>query len=248
MRACRPSQAALTLLEGATKHWPDRRRTSDGTCPSEAHHAANPASDHEPNAAGVSCAVDLSHDPPCDCATIADAIREARDPRIEYVIFNGRIFSSYPYLGTPAWTWRKASGHYHHMHISLNEGHLDDDSPWPGLEDDMPLDCMVYSATVHNLEEVGRLDELADEMDVRKAEAGYLVTAHVRKGEKAERYVTLLAELDADATSMEVPADSYKTLKVLRESSKPLHETSHAHMLAALDGLRTIRDTADRYL
>jgi peptidoglycan hydrolase-like protein with peptidoglycan-binding domain len=110
---------------------PKRDKSSDGWIGDVAHQSRQ--SDHNPNAAGVVTAFDLTHDPGdgIDCAKIAEMLRTHRDHRIEYVIWNRRIFNS----RVSPWIWRTYGGsnpHNLHMHISVhNEEPLYDSAePW----------------------------------------------------------------------------------------------------------------------
>jgi hypothetical protein len=99
---------------------PNRATFNDGWIGDAAHQARK--SDHNPNAAGVVQALDLSHDPAhgFDSYAFAELLRQKRDPRIKYVISNGRIFSS----AVSAWQWRKYTGadsHSHHVHVSASD-------------------------------------------------------------------------------------------------------------------------------
>lgn len=111
--------------------YPNRSKVSDGWI-GDARHAAG-ASDHNPNAAGVVTALDITHDLEhgVDTWKLAEVLRQNRDPRIKYVISNGRIFSSV----TSPWQWRPYTGankHAHHVHVSvIGEATVyDRDDPW----------------------------------------------------------------------------------------------------------------------
>jgi GH25 family lysozyme M1 (1,4-beta-N-acetylmuramidase) len=126
----RVAESLLVLLDQANKSAPHRDKSNDGTIGDEAHQWRE--SDHNPwikdNGVGVVSALDLTNDPRhgCDCESIAESLRAGKDPRIKYVIWNRRIFSS----TIQPWTWRKYSGanpHREHIHISvLPEKHLYD--------------------------------------------------------------------------------------------------------------------------
>jgi hypothetical protein len=114
---------------------PQRSKLSDGTIGDAAH--ASRDSDHNPwvehQGRGVVTAMDITHDPArgCDAGLLAESLREGRDPRIKYVIFDRRIFSA----TREAWQWRPYTGqnpHSHHMHISVASAgqQFDDSSPW----------------------------------------------------------------------------------------------------------------------
>lgn len=117
------------------KH-PNRRKDSDGTV-GDTSHSARP-SDHNPDAGGVVRAMDITHDPQggFDSYAFAEWLRQKQDPRIKYVISNGRIFSA---TQSP-WQWRKYTGsnpHDHHVHISVN-AHGEDADNWGYSTAEMP--------------------------------------------------------------------------------------------------------------
>lgn len=101
---------------------PDRDRKSDGSVGDLAHSARR--SDHNPDANGIVRAIDITNDPVggFDCETFSEELRASRDPRIKYVIWNRRMFSSYSNSSRSAWEWGAYSGsnkHTHHLHISI---------------------------------------------------------------------------------------------------------------------------------
>ena len=108
---------------------PRRNKASDGTIGDRRHcGGAHPSSDHCPKVAdggtGVVTAMDITHDPGkgCDADKIAESIRADRDARVKYVIWNKRIFASYPVGGKEPWTWRAYGGsnpHTKHVHVSV---------------------------------------------------------------------------------------------------------------------------------
>jgi hypothetical protein len=103
---------------------PRRTKTHDGTIGDARHRGLGNKTDHNPNRDGVVTAGDYTHDPSrgADMHKIAEALRKAQDPRLKYVIFSGRMFSSYPARGVPAWAWREYDGankHLLHMHLSV---------------------------------------------------------------------------------------------------------------------------------
>lgn len=116
-------------------HAPKRSKASDGWI-GDAKHAAS-TSDHNPwvkdGSTGVVTALDITHDPQnkVDTWAIAERLRTSKDPRVKYVISNGRIFSS----TVSPWVWRKYTGsnpHSQHVHISVNslKKHYDDHREW----------------------------------------------------------------------------------------------------------------------
>ena len=116
---------------------PNRSKISDGWI-GDADHASR-TSDHNPwvppPEGGVVTAIDLTHDPRngADMVGIAETLRESKDSRIKYVIFQGRMFSSYASSGYDAWTWRPYSGvnaHAAHMHVSVQPSGYDSTRKW----------------------------------------------------------------------------------------------------------------------
>lgn len=114
--------------------YPNRAKISDGSV-GDTSHAAR-VSDHNPDRVGANLgevrAIDVTQwdpgsplDPNDDVAeAVAEYLRKKKDPRIKYVIWRGRMFSSYATSSTPAWTWRPytgPNGHFHHVHVSTNE-------------------------------------------------------------------------------------------------------------------------------
>jgi hypothetical protein len=135
----RVARSLLTMRDQVNRLAPARRRASDGTIGDASHQ--NRSSDHNPwvppPKGGVVTALDLTHDPQggFDAHAYAEELRKSRDPRIKYVISNGRIFSS----TVSPWQWRPYSGpnpHRTHIHISAvssPQSRWDSTAPWPGL-------------------------------------------------------------------------------------------------------------------
>lgn len=133
--AWRVARSLDVLLDQINKIAPDRDKASDGSIGDTDHR--NRRSDHNPHCGpGVVTARDFDHDPAkgADMNEIAEALRKSRDPRIKYVIWDKRMFSSYATSTHAAWTWRPYSGpnlHTIHMHVSVNcDGNKDSDKPW----------------------------------------------------------------------------------------------------------------------
>ena len=119
--------AAIAVLRQATALKPKRKKASDGLLPSAAHVKQNPNSDHNSG-----FAVDVTHDPVfgIDCAFAF--IKLQSDPRVKYLIFNGKIWS--PEKGNH--DYPGPNKHKHHLHISIKETCGNDTSPWfPWLGD-----------------------------------------------------------------------------------------------------------------
>jgi hypothetical protein len=123
------------LRRQVNDRWPGRDKSSDGWIGDAAHKASK--SDHNPNAADVVQALDLTHDPAHgpDARALAEALIASRDPRIKYIISNAEIVSA----KMRPWRWRPYSGvnaHRYHVHISVDDDPAlyDDARPWM-LED-----------------------------------------------------------------------------------------------------------------
>ena len=121
----------VQLRAEITAGWPGRSTVSDGSIGDPAHSAR--VSDHNPDADGWVRAVDVTqwdphtpNDPSDDVAqALAEHLRSQRDPRIKYVIWRGRMFSSYATATRAAWAWGPYSGpngHFHHVHVSVVAG------------------------------------------------------------------------------------------------------------------------------
>ncbi|HLU44859.1 MAG TPA: peptidoglycan-binding protein, partial [Natronosporangium sp.] len=111
------------------------RRVAPGTTVwtiGDASHAAG-ASDHNPNAAGVVCAIDVLGDHGLDLADFADHVRTSGHPALKYVIYNRRIASA----GAGWRAYHGSNPHTSHVHVSVGRGPdgrstgpYDDTSPW----------------------------------------------------------------------------------------------------------------------
>ena len=122
--AKKATPAAIAVLRQATALAPKRKTASDGLLPSAAHLKASPTSDHN-----TGLAVDLTHDPKngIDCAVIFEKLKE--DARVSYLIFESKIWSAEKAeLGNRGYAG--SNPHTKHMHISINDGHGNDTSPW----------------------------------------------------------------------------------------------------------------------
>jgi peptidoglycan hydrolase-like protein with peptidoglycan-binding domain len=129
--AARIAKGLAQLRAQVNVKWPKRSTASDGWIGDVAH-AARP-SDHNPDARGIVHALDLTHDPAngFDSWKFADMLLRRQDPRLKYVISNGRIGSGPS--GTQPGKWRKYTGanaHAHHVHFSITEAGEDDVQPW----------------------------------------------------------------------------------------------------------------------
>ena len=147
MASWRPAKCLIKLRDQIDALAPERDKSSDGLL-GDAAHAAR-ASDHNPNAAGVVTAIDISHDPAhgVDTYALAELLRTRRDHRAKYIISNRRICSA----TVSPWEWRPYNGtnpHTHHVHISAvaDPALYDDASPW-----DIALSAPIEGAPAQRL-------------------------------------------------------------------------------------------------
>jgi len=122
--AKKATPAAIAVLRQATALRPKRKKASDGLLPSAAHLKASPTSDHN-----TGLAVDLTHDPKngIDCAEIFRNLK--LDKRVKYLIFNGMIWSKERNVEGDR-NYTGSNKHTKHIHISIEEKHSKDTSPW----------------------------------------------------------------------------------------------------------------------
>ncbi len=114
---------------------PHRSTVSDGTIGDQAH--ASRASRHNPNGAGVVCALDVTDDPAggCPIHVIAEQVRSHPHPNLAYIISNGRVAGR-----STGWQWHAYTGsnkHTRHAHFAVGAGPdsapgtpYDDTTPW----------------------------------------------------------------------------------------------------------------------
>src|SRR5712691_2219741 len=133
----RLAKSLITLIDEIDQKIPSRDMHNDGTIGDEAHQQRN--SDHNrqirDGSMGVVTALDVTHDPAAgfDAEKFAESLRQAKDDRIKYVIFNGRIFNS----TVSPWVWRERNqgpgDHSEHVHVSVvaDPARFDDTRPWP---------------------------------------------------------------------------------------------------------------------
>jgi murein L,D-transpeptidase YcbB/YkuD len=128
----RLAESLKTLRAQINAAFPDRDKESDGSIGDTSHAARK--SDHNPNGAGVVCAIDTDEDLSHtihSIENIVSAIRASKDPRVNYIIYEKRI--TVP--GSNLQQWKPYTGpspHDHHFHISVKQDpHLyDDPRPW----------------------------------------------------------------------------------------------------------------------
>jgi len=128
----RVATSLLTLRAQIDALYPGRDTASDGAIGDAAHRQTT--SDHNPDARGVVCALDITNDPAHGCSidALSDALQLARDPRLAYVIANGLIMSGAD--GPSPWIWRPYGGndpHTGHMHVSVvHDAQSDNPARW----------------------------------------------------------------------------------------------------------------------
>lgn len=132
--------AGKTLRNQIAERWPGRDRQSDGWIGDSKH--SSRTSDHNPDwdsiPPGVVRAIDIDEDllgekmrDPDVANALAESLRllgGTREPRLRYVIFEGRIASR---IG--AWKWRQYSGpnpHATHIHVSFTAAGDHDGAPF----------------------------------------------------------------------------------------------------------------------
>lgn len=139
MAAWRLARGLIRLRSEVNTEYPGRAKVSDGSIGDASH--SSRTSDHNPDPRGVVYAIDVTQDDPFDTPTpnddvaeaLAEWLRASKDKRIKYVIWRGRMFSSYSTRTRKAWEWgdyNGPNGHFHHVHISLNAGSGDEDRGW----------------------------------------------------------------------------------------------------------------------
>lgn len=134
----RLAKSLVKLREQINAAYPDRDKTSDGSVGDLSHMQRR--SDHNPDMAGVVRAIDIDADlsPILNIRGLVDVLFNSKDPRIKYLIFNGRITEK----GLTGWkTYHGANAHKHHCHISVSSdrGLYDDDTDWHIDDDVVPL-------------------------------------------------------------------------------------------------------------
>lgn len=140
----RPAKCLDALKTQINARWPNRRKASDGMIGDDRHCAVvtDKPSDHCPHVrdgrTSVVTAYDITFDDRpgmCNAHAVVEAIRHSMDPRVKYIISNGKICSSYAVGNVPPWVWRTYPGsnkHTKHAHLSVvsNKAAYDSSEPW----------------------------------------------------------------------------------------------------------------------
>lgn len=122
----RRANSLTTLVNQVNAQWPNRSKASDGWL-GDAAHAAR-VSDHNPNAAGVVTAQDITHDPAhgVDITTLFNNLMG--DSRIKYLIWNRRIWK--PASGWGAYAGANPHDKHGHISVSVTPSKYDDPKNW----------------------------------------------------------------------------------------------------------------------
>lgn len=146
----RLAKSLTKLREQVNAAYPGRDKTSDGSIGDAAH--ATRKSDHNPwityQGQGIVTAIDIDEDVDARGSVehIVKAIQASRDPRVKYIIYEGRIS-----VQGDITKWKAYKGvnpHKHHAHISVNADPrlFDDTTAW---DIGSPTDTIVESAPAH---------------------------------------------------------------------------------------------------
>ena len=126
----RLAESLKQLRSQVNAAWPGRDKTSDGSIGDLSHSARK--SDHNPNAAGVVCAIDIDADLSGaeNVGVLVRQLQASKDPRIKYIIWNAQIT-----VPGDVTQWKAYTGpndHRHHAHISVvsDVAHYDDARSW----------------------------------------------------------------------------------------------------------------------
>lgn len=128
--ACTCAPTLIVARNELTACFPPRDKSSDGCCPSAAHTAANPKSDHEPGKTGAAKGYSRAYDYDEDIAAgrgpsplkplVAHLLK---DERTKYVIYEAVLYY-------PDGTTRKNKGHEGHLHHSIKDSAVHDTRSW----------------------------------------------------------------------------------------------------------------------
>jgi hypothetical protein len=203
--AWRIAKSLAVLRSEVDRRWPNRSKASDGVIGDAAHAAS--ASDHNPNGSGVVCAFDITHDPNGpDGAYLSELLRTMRHPDLKYVIWNGRMFSSYVRAGYGPFEWRPYTGadpHTNHIHVSVGRGSdgqsqppYDDVTPW-GVDLPAPVPQTPPTPSQEDDEMLWLLQETKDGTTPYKPEvwlSNLLTRRHVSSEDRLKDLGTLNGE------------------------------------------------------
>lgn len=172
----RLARSLKTLLAEVNTYAPSRDKTYDGTI-GDAAHAAR-ASRHNPNSAGVVCALDITHDPDggMDAHLLARRLSKNPHPNLAYIISDHEKASQ-----ATGWKWTTYGGtnpHTTHAHFAVGAGTdsnplppYDDTTPWCVGEDDMTEEVVKLLKELIELAKLSRVSEVARSYDVDEIRA-----------------------------------------------------------------------------
>ena len=145
----RVANSLVTLGRQLSDVWPQSGPT-DGTLGDRSHAARK--SDHNPNSANIVTAIDVDEVVEDRGQQLVDVLVASRDPRIKYIIHEGRIWRSYPKPGIPAWTpgpYTGSNAHLGHVHLSVSTlaALYDDPRRWQLDEGDTTMTTLKQGDT-----------------------------------------------------------------------------------------------------
>jgi hypothetical protein len=129
-RQWRLAKSLETLRAQINAAFPARSKVSDGTVGDLAH--SRTKSDHNPNAAGVVTAMDITHDPGSgvDCNKLAAALQASRDPRVKYLIWRKQITQKGDVRKWKAYGGKNPHDKHLHISVSSDPNLYDANAPW----------------------------------------------------------------------------------------------------------------------
>lgn len=193
----RVADSLTVLKEQVNARWPDRSKASDGFIGDTAHAQTN--SDHNPNAQGVVCAFDITHDPANgpDIADLFVSFRADPQPDVKYLIANGQIAFPHRSTAQDAYPYGGVDPHTNHIHVSVgvgSDGHsapgtYDDTTPWslpgPAAQGVLTMESDVQAAFA----------AIRSDVDGTKVDVD---SAHVKLDQAIERLDKILAIVQKD--------------------------------------------------
>lgn len=221
------SPALVRLRTEINALWPHRDKTSDGWI-GDASHKARP-SDHNPDWSdgGIVRAIDIDEDLTVGLGEVGAAMPLVnailRDPRVRYVIYEGRIWN----VDTQRWSpYSGPNAHRHHVHVSVRKtGSYDRDaSPWnlaatigrdigsiptvsipsfPGAP--APITPEDYLMSTEAQERLARIERIVtqNQRDIR-ATPGRVWNATLGRGENKRTIAAVLAGIPAAVANIAV--------------------------------------------
>lgn len=222
--AWRLAQSLITLRDEVNRMAPNRSKESDGTIGDQAH--ASRASRHNPNAAGVVTAMDITSDPGggMPIHDIAEQIvaNPNRHPELSYVISNRRTAGR-----STGWRWVAYSGtNPHEKHVHFGVGNGPDSAPTGPYDSSESWNLQGEEDEVSKQDVTDALNEAAVQVYGVKSFVVWLTTvlAVARDAnDNAERALTAAQKAEAAAKASTAPVIDYSKLAkaLVAELSKP---------------------------